>query len=452
MNLIRRSVLSVFVLAMLPTADSQTVSGSIRGTVADPSGSVVAGAAVQLTNQLTKQVRKFKTDDTGTFLFPNLVPGSYDLGIAQAGFKTFVQNGITVSAQERVDVHTLKLDVGDVSTSVKVSVDMVHVATDSSDRGISVNTVQIEDTPSRGRNYLDILRSLPGTQATTTNDSRGMNTGNGTAINGGQQGQVLVMLDGIASQDTTAPGTNGYATPSVDAIAEVKVLVSNYAAEYGARDGGLMTVTIKSGTSQFHGSAYYYFRHEELNANEWFNNANQVVKPRYRYGNAGATFGGPLLIPGTRFNRSRTKLFFFFSEDYLHNQSAGALNRYNMPTTLERSGDFSQTVTSTGKLIPILDPSTGIPFANNVIPATRISAQGYSLLNLFPRPFTTDPTGQRQYNTLYQWTTDNPREDRLLRVDYNIGQKTLAYVRLIQDWAGNHGNGTTQGPLGSGWG
>src|SRR5207249_10075653 len=152
------------------------------------------------------------------------------------------------------------------------------------------------------------------------------------------------------------------------------------------------------GTNQFHGSSYYYFRHEELNANEWFNNANKVVKPRYRYGNAGVTFGGPLLIPGTRFNKSRTKLFFFFSEDYLHNQSAGALNRFTMPTAQERSGDFSQTVTSTGRLIPILDPLTGTPFANNVIPTSRISAQGYSLLNLFPKPFTTDPTGQRQYN------------------------------------------------------
>src|SRR5437016_210843 len=112
MTFINRAALSLFTLAMLPTANSQSVSGSIRGTVADGSGSIVAGATVRLTNQLTRQVREFLTDDTGTFLFPNLVPGNYDLGIAQPGFKTFVQNGINVTAQERVDVHTLKLEVG----------------------------------------------------------------------------------------------------------------------------------------------------------------------------------------------------------------------------------------------------------------------------------------------------------------------------------------------------
>ncbi len=136
-------------------------------------------------------------------------------------------------------------------------------------------------------------------------------------VNGGQTGQVFITFDGVGSQDSGSPANNGYLAPSVDAIGEVKVMVSNYSAEYGSRGGGQLVVTVKNGTNQFHGSAFYFYRHESLNANEFFNNAASLQRPLYRYSNEGGTFGGPLLIPGTNFNKSRTKLFFFFSEDYL---------------------------------------------------------------------------------------------------------------------------------------
>src|SRR5207302_11361817 len=139
-------------------------------------------------NELTKQVRTFSTDSSGIFFFPDLVPGSYELQIGMPGFKTIIQRGIPLASLERVDVHELKLEVGAVGTSIEVQADSVHVATDSSDRGIAVNTRQIEDTPSRGRNYLDIMRSLPGTQATNSNDTRGIINQAAPAINGGQQG------------------------------------------------------------------------------------------------------------------------------------------------------------------------------------------------------------------------------------------------------------------------
>ena len=349
-------------------------------------------------------------------------------------------------------MHALKLQVGMSHPPWKSAPTLLDVATDSADRAVTVNTTQIEDTPSRGRGLSRHHALASGNSAGYQQRLPGIVSQTATAVNGGQQGQVLVSLDGAASQDSTAPGTGGYATPSVDAIGEVKVLVGNYTAEYGARNGGLVTVSTKSGTSQFHGTADYYFRNEELNANEWFNDAQRLAKPRYRYGNAGVTLGGPFLIPRAKFNRSRTKLFFFFSEDYLHNQSAGAPNQFTMPSAAERSGDFTQTVTSKGVLIPIIDPTSGKPFPGNVIPANRISPQGYALLNLFPLPFTTDPSGQRQYNAIYQWTTNNPREDKILRVDYNLSPKTSMYARLIQDYAGNEGNGTTAGPTGSGWG
>src|SRR5215472_4376641 len=190
-------------------------------------------------------------------------------------------------------------------------------------------------------------------------------------------------LDGVASQDSGAPSANAYLAPSVDSIGEVKLLTSNYNAEYGARNGGQITVTTKNGTREFHGSAYYYWRHEELNANEFFNNKTGVARPRYRYQNPGGTIGGPLIIPGTNFNRSRTKLFFFFSLDSIRNKSI-TTNRFTMPTALERMGDFSQTVTSTGTLITITDPSTQAPFPGNKIPSNRISPAGLAFMNMFP--------------------------------------------------------------------
>ena len=213
--------------------------------------------------------------------------------------------------------------MGNVSTSIEVQAEAVHVQTDSSDHAIDVNLKQIQDTPIRGRDFQAIIKDLAGVQDLGTHYSRGWGTQTPT-VNGGQQGQVLLTLDGIASQNSGAPGLNTYQAPSVDAIGEVKLPVGNYAAEYGSRNGGQLNVSIKNGTAQFHGSAYYYWRHEELNANEFFNNAQNIGKPRYRYQNPGGTIGGPLLIPGVPFKKNRNQLFFFFSYDYVHNTATGS--------------------------------------------------------------------------------------------------------------------------------
>lgn len=447
-------------MALLPIATAQTVSGLITGTVIDPAGAEIVGATVQLTNEVTTQARQFTTVNNGSFIFPELVPGTYSLHVTQPGFKAYQQRGIIVSAQERVDLHEIKLAVGELSSTVEVQAEAVHVATDSSDRAVNVNLTQIENTPIRGRDFQGIIKTLPGVQDLGNHDLRGWGTQTPT-INGGQQGQVLVTLDGIASQDSGAPGINTYQAPSVDAIAEVKLLVSNYTAEYGARNGGQLNMTIKNGTAQYHGSAYYYWRHEELNANEWFNNAQNIVKPKYRYQNPGGTFGGPLVIPGVRFNKDHTKLFFFFSYDYLHNVGTTAINRYTMPTALERTGDFSQSFNTNGTPILIRDPNTGLTcsatngagcFTGNKIPASRFSPIGSTMLNLFPLPNTTDPTGQRQYNSQFQLQNRNPREDKILRVDYNISERDTMFVRLLQDYQDQSGYGAILGALGDGWG
>jgi hypothetical protein len=428
-------------LAGLP-AYSQSVTGQISGTVTDSGDVPIAGASAQLSNDLTKQLRSLTTETSGSFIFADLVPGNYTIRVTHPGFKTYSQAAINVSADEKVALHDIKLSVGDVNTTVNVQADSAHVATDSSDRSILVNSTQIANTPVRGRDWIGVLETLPGVVDLNNHDVPGWNSGMPT-VNGGQTGQVLITFDGVASQDSGSTVNNGYLAPSVDAIGEVKVLVSNYSAEYGSRGGGQLVVTVKNGTSQFHGSAFYFYRHESLNANEFFNNAAGVQKPLYRYSNEGGTFGGPLLIPGTSFNKSRTKLFFFFSEDYLSFLTPGSLNKFTMPTVLERQGNFSQTNTTTNKLIPIKDPTTGVAYPGNIMPASRISPAGYAMMNLYPLPFTSDPTGQHQYNAIYQFSRHDPHEDRILRLDYNVSDKTQAFVRLINDYQADRGIGAT---------
>jgi hypothetical protein len=445
---------------MTPAANSQGVTGQISGTVVDPAGSVVIGAKIQLTHDVSKQLREFQTDSNGGFIFTGLIPGAYSLRIAQTGFKSYDQKGIVLSAQERLDLHEVKLQVGDISTSISVEANTVHVATDSSDRSIAINLAQIEDTPTRGRNPLSLIITLPGVQTLASSDTRGWSGGNIPAVNGGATGQTILNLDGAASQDSGNLNP-GYLSPSVDSIGEVKLLVSNYTAEYGGRTGGQLTISTKAGTPTFHGTAYYYHRHEMFNAQEWFNNRNStptnpVQKTKYRYQNPGGTIGGPLIIPGTNFNKSRTKLFFFFSYDYLRNKTT-INNTYTMPSALERAGDFSQTVLTTGAVIPIFDPTNNqAPYPNNKIPSSQISKAGQAMLNLFPLPapegLNLDPTGRRAYNFRFIGPQSRPNEDKILRMDYNFSPKAVFYGRVMQDYQAVDGYQGTVGPSGGGWG
>jgi hypothetical protein len=447
-------------LALTPMANAQTVTGSITGTVVDASGALVAGATVQLTNEISKQVREFQTASNGTFVFPDLFPANYDIRVTHPGFKGFVQNGIILGTLEKVDLHTLRLEVGDVTSTVEVKAEAARVVTDSSDHATDVNLKQLEQTPIRGRNFQAFIHDLPGVIDVGTYDQRGWNQ-NSAVINGGQQGQVLVTLDGMAAQDSGAPSLSTYQAPSTDAIAEVKLLTGNYSAEYGARNGGQYNLTIKNGTSQFHGSAYYYYRHEEFNANEFFNNELNIAKPKYRYENPGGTFGGPILIPGVKFNKMRNRLFFFWSYDQLWNTQSTAINKYTMPTALERQGNFSQSLNPNGSLILIRDPNSGQAcstsnaagcFAGNMVPTSRFNPIGQAMLNLFPLPNAVDPTGTRQYNFTDQLANTDPRTDKILRVDYTISSKDTMFVRLLQDYQAQSGYGAILGAAGDGWG
>src|SRR5690242_7046964 len=425
------TLLSTALLACWPTTlFGQGLTGQVSGSITDPSGSAIPNATVQITNSSTKQARSAKPDQQGRFVFTEVLPGTFTLTIDAPGFKKYERPEVVVTAAERVTLPPIALQVGDVSETISVSGETAAVQTESSERSGLITSRQMQELPLKGRSYMGTAKLLPGIIDTANRESPGWNDLVGININGTRAGSIDLTLDGITSLDTGSM-TGPYLAPSIDAVGEVKVLLSNYQAEYGRSSGGTINTVIKSGTRDFHGGVYYFFRNEDLNANEWNNNRNGLPRPRYRFNNPGYFLGGPVLLPGVRFNRNRDKLFFFWSQDFLPLTIPSAITTRTFPTELERQGDYSKSG------VKIVDPIAHTPFPNNVIPASRIDPNGQKLLSLFTLPNTIGPGGQ------YNWDgvsiNNQPRRDSILRTDYNISPATSFYVRLIQDYQASEG-------------
>ncbi|MBL0160105.1 MAG: TonB-dependent receptor [Bryobacterales bacterium] len=426
----------------------QGLTGRITGTVVDSSGASIVKAEIQLTNGATGQVRTGQTNDDGYFQFGELLPAEYRLAVNAKGFKKYEQTSIVVTATERVTLQAITLQVGELTETVSVAADAVRVQTESAERSGLISSRQMMELPSKGRSYIGTARLLPGVIDTANRESPGWNDIVGININGTRAGSINLTLDGVSSLDTGSL-TGPYLSPSIDAVAEVKVLMSNYQAEYGRSSGATINTVIKSGQRDLHGSAYYFLRNEALNANEWLNNRNGVKRPKYRFSYPGYTLGGPVYIPGWNYNKDRDKLFFFWSQEFLPLKLPSSTYTLNFPTTLERQGDFSQSREASGALIAVVDPfNNRTPFPGNVVPSNRIDSNGQKLMNLFPTPNTQGPSNT--YNWIGQSINNQPRRDSILRIDWNLGPKTTFYTRLIQDYQAVEGEyGLTVG-LGGG--
>jgi hypothetical protein len=423
---------------------AQGLTGQITGTITDAGGGVMPGVVVVATNSGTNQRRETVTGADGTFVFPDLLAGTYDIAVTMAGFKPYEQKGIPLSATERVALRTIALQVGALSEQITVKSEAALVQTTNGARSGLITRENIEDIALKGRDFAGMLKLLPGVIDTRNREAPGWENMNNLSING--RTSFNFSYDGVTNKDTGQNGAN-YAAPALDSIGEIRVQASNFQAEYGRSSGATITVITRAGTKDFRGSAAFYKRDDDWNGNEYSRRTlcdqgqtGQCNPPLYTFDNTAWTIGGPVLIPGTSFNSGRNKLFFFWSQDILHRTDPGNLNQRRMPTELERRGDFSQTRDNQGRLVFIRDPllsgncaaTTGGPacFPNNVIPTNRIDPNAQALLNLFPLPNAVDPTGTNQYNYVFQTTQDWPRNDQVLRMDWNVAPNTTAYGRL----------------------
>jgi hypothetical protein len=420
-------------------AAGQTTTGQIGGAVTDQSRDVLVGATVTLQHEGTREERTAVTNDQGQFAFPALVPGTYKVTVSLEGFRTYEQTGIVLTANERRSLGALALELGSLTENVSIAASNVAVQTGSSENSELLTSQQLNQLVARGRDLVGMLRVLPGVTQGTEGDALGGTFGTTTPNIGGTRNRMnTISLDGQTGSDADQVDVFNGST-SIDAIAEVKVLVNNYQAEYGRNAGAVVNIVSKSGGRDYKGSGYLYKRHESLNATDFFNNRNGQLKPLYRYTTLGGTLGGPIYLPG-KFNANRDKLFFFYSREDWRIKEPRAVRRVTVPTALERQGDFSQTLDLNGRLIAVIDPQTGQPFPGNRIPANRLDANGQALLDLFPLPNITDRgiTGGN-YNYQFQEITDHPKKQNLLKVDYHPTSADHLSVRGRTWWADRRG-------------
>jgi len=442
--------LAMFALAAASAAYAQTISGSITGTVLDSSGNVIVSVPVKLIAERTGEERSSVTNENGDFLFPALQPGAYTIRVEQPGFKPFQKTGNMLSAAERLSAGNITLQVGSVSESITVEAQAVSVQTSSSENSALISSRQIEQVSIRGRDVVSMLRILPGVSQTVDTEFLGGSFGTTTPnIGGSRNNWNSLQVDGLTGNDLGSPSV--FSSPiNMDAIGEVKVLLNNYQAEYGRNGGSFINIVTKSGSRDYHGSAYWYKRHEMWNANNFFNNRTGVALPVYRYSTIGATLGGPAPLEKI-WKNSRDKVFFFYSFEKSWVKSPQAVRQVTTPTELERRGDFSQTVDVNNTRINIRDPLANANFPGNIVPVSRINNNGQAMLNIFPLPNTLDRNLTRgNYNYQFQESIDQPRDQHLFRIDLKPTTSDSINVRGSTWYADSLGYAVAAGS--SNWG
>jgi outer membrane receptor protein involved in Fe transport len=356
----------IFLIAGLLALSLQSfaadVTGSISGVAKDTSAAVLAGMSVTATNLGTGVERKTTTDTEGFYLFTLLPIGRWTISAEMPGFKTFTHSDITLNVNETLTVN-ITMQVGEVAQKVEVSGEVEPVNVRSSVVAGLVDGERIVQLPLSGRNIAELSKLLPGvadvSAPTTIINIRG---GNRMSVNGSRNNENLFLFDGGFFNDNFQNAGYNFAPP--DAVAEFKLLTSNFTAEFGRNAGSVMNVVTKSGTNNWHGSAWEFLRNDALNARNFFAQS----KPTLRQNQFGATIGGPI---------RKNKTFVFASyEGYRVRNQALATTAFP-PTEAERRGDFS----ALGQ--PIIDPLTGQPFPNNQIPESRFDSVSVNILQKY---------------------------------------------------------------------
>jgi hypothetical protein len=442
----------VCVMMLLPAVglDAQPITGSVEGTVADPGGSAIAGAAVRLVSDTTGVERTLHSDPNGNFVINAVPPGGYTLAVEHPGFKKYERSNIQVTATEHVSLGQIRMALGDVTQSVTVREEGAAVQTASSERSGIISSVEVENLTVINRDFSVLVSLMPGVVMENTGEVQGAGANPTFYALGTRNTQNNITLDGMLTETTNSTWTSTFV--SMDSVQTVRVLVSNFQAEFGRKPGAGVQAITKSGTKQFHGTAYWYKRHEGYNARNFFDNRSAVPVIPYRYTNAGFNIGGPVYIPKL-FNKGRSKLFFFFSEEQIREARPQAIRQLTTPTAAERLGDFSNSRDLNGALVPIYDPENGRrAFPGNIIPASRIDRNGQAYLNLLPLPnFDNIAISARRYNYQVQESLWIPKHTEVARVDYMIGPKTTFYGRYNNWWEDQKGFAVSAGNSNWGW-
>lgn len=417
-----------------------STTATVRGNIQDPTGAVIPGATVTMTNVGTKTPSTTVSDERGQYFLAGLFPGTYDLKVELTGFKAYEQKGITLSPTDNRGID-IRLELGQQTETVTVTSQVEVIQTETGAREGVLTSKQIDNLSVIGRSSLELLRILPGVVAPNQADLEsvsfggGANNTQGYTVNGIRSSANTVQLDGSSLIDI---GSNSgvIVTLNNDMVQEVKVQSSNFAAEYGSSGMNVSAVT-KGGSSRFSGTVYDYWRDHRFGANDRSNSITSTPKPKSTFQYPGGNIGGPILIPGVNFNRGRDKAFFFAGLEIQRQKvDPGSF----LSTTLSdkmRAGDLSELLPGNcvgqnlnmpcGQFnIPAGFPGAGTPAPNNNF-APYIHPLGRILAGFYPSPNIT--TANNRYN--YNFSTLQPtnRYDFKFRIDYNITNNTRAYVR-----------------------
>ena len=434
-------------------AQAQIGNANLGGTVTDQSGAVVEGAELTLTNKANNFQAKTTCNERGEYTFRNLNPGTYDLTVTKTGYQTYVQTGlvITINASAHADA---VLHVGAVNETVTVSGENTLINYDN-------GTVQGGADPQTLNNLPLVVEGKPRSSAALAVLLPGVSTGSSSEafqarINGGLESGDEALLDGATMQEGFMSQSGMVSIQqdfqmSPDMVQEVKVLTSSYDPQYGSSTGGQITMVTKSGTNQFHGAAFLYNRNAAFNANSWNNNFSGLPRPPDNENNGGASIGGPVKIPGVSGGRRRT--FFYFDWETYRQAGGSSVSTLSVPSTLQRTGNFTDWKNSSGNIIPIYVPATITPacqaalpagvgpgkqFPGNVIPSGCISPIAAAYLSYVPQPNVAGNPTTNNYN-LPRPVPDNLTGNSnvyMFRIDHYLGDKDHFYFFWWRQFAG----------------
>jgi hypothetical protein len=417
-KLIVLSLVALWLVSVAPQfAQAQVLYGSLVGRVEDPSGAVLPGARVTVTNKATGQQRETVADSNGAYAFRDLQVGVYDLTITQSGFKSFTKSNVTVSLNSIVR-EDIQLTVGGTSETVTITAGAAALQTDRADVSNQLDKAQITNLPiGAGRNFQQLYKLIPGASAPADAHSDAGNPQRAlvTNFNGVSYSNNNTRLDGATVSYPWLPHIVAYVPPQ-DAVETVNVVTNSFDAEQGMAGGAAVNVQIKSGTNEFHGSVHEFHTNSRMKARNYFFYGPQL--PKNIFNQFGGTFGGPII---------KNKLFFFGSwERTVRRQNASAFR--TLPTAALRQGDFSGTGAQ------IYDPTTGAAdgsgrtlFPNNRIPANRIDPIAAKMIALIPDPNLVRPTPANNYfaSGTYEFNRDNYD----FKVNFNPSDKTTMFGR-----------------------